>query len=286
MSSSTNVEVSIRADLGILWRWCHLSDPVIRELIYIRGELLSKGMRGLGMPYGTRWRNWRAVCHLLYVFVLNHWLLPSSLCTQGWELKHLKIINPCNLSNPWFFSATYCWRRILRNTHLIFAGMCHFPFSRCYQILIICQICNIYRALRRLWSKNLIAQWPRCYCQSENGRMYVNFMICSRHSALTKLKIGFIRWISCLNSNNRLNHSVHLSIGWGPSIPWSNTILMLKNLVSTPGRYIVESVNSFYVSYRTLASDVDVPLVSNPSQTPGTSMVLCLFCSPLAQSFV
>ncbi|CAA7271157.1 unnamed protein product [Cyclocybe aegerita] len=27
------------------------------------GELLSGGMRGLGMPYGTRWRNWRALMH-------------------------------------------------------------------------------------------------------------------------------------------------------------------------------------------------------------------------------
>jgi len=26
-----------------------------------RGELLSGGMRGVGMPYGPRWRNWRAV---------------------------------------------------------------------------------------------------------------------------------------------------------------------------------------------------------------------------------
>ncbi len=34
-------------------------------LLFDRGELLSGGMRGVGMPYGPRWRNWRAVSILL-----------------------------------------------------------------------------------------------------------------------------------------------------------------------------------------------------------------------------
>jgi hypothetical protein len=57
------------------------------------------------------------------------------------------------------------------------------------------------------------------------------------------------------------------------SISWCSsqfTISMVKNLPSTPGQYIVESVNSFYISYQSPKSDLGIPLVSSPSQTPGT----------------
>lgn len=30
-------------------------------IVHIRGEILSGNMRGLDMPYGPRWRNWRSV---------------------------------------------------------------------------------------------------------------------------------------------------------------------------------------------------------------------------------
>jgi hypothetical protein len=42
---------------------------MILTLTVVDREILSGGMRGVGMPYGTRWRNWRAVSHSFYLFI-------------------------------------------------------------------------------------------------------------------------------------------------------------------------------------------------------------------------
>ncbi|KAF6750546.1 cytochrome P450 [Ephemerocybe angulata] len=34
-----------------------------RPKAYVVGDILTRNMRGLGMPYGQRWRNWRALMH-------------------------------------------------------------------------------------------------------------------------------------------------------------------------------------------------------------------------------
>ena len=48
----------------------------------VAGEILCRNMRGLGMPYGQRWRNWRSVSLELLLGFKFSVLTPSSSCMQ------------------------------------------------------------------------------------------------------------------------------------------------------------------------------------------------------------
>lgn len=76
-----------QADRGVSWcEWPVLANLPLWKLIFGclgRGELLSDGMRGVMMPYGTRWRNWRSVS-LLFLSRLY----SRSLTTLIWQVMH------------------------------------------------------------------------------------------------------------------------------------------------------------------------------------------------------
>lgn len=54
-----------------------------RPKAYVIGDILTRNMRGLGMPYGQRWRNWRAVRQSISSWIHSSFCLPPSFESEA-----------------------------------------------------------------------------------------------------------------------------------------------------------------------------------------------------------